>query len=104
MDQHIDEPMSLRFVPQGAPDAPKPPKPGAEVVIPAEGPEPPEVLAGPSIDIGALVEEAFVLAIDPYPHAPGAVLPAEAIEEDEVGKQSPFAVLADLAAKKPRRG
>ncbi len=104
VDQHIDEPISLRFVPPGSPEAPKPAKPGAEVVISADQPEPPEILTGPTIDLGALVEEHFVLAIDPYPHAPGAELPAEAADTEKAGSQSPFAVLAGLATKRPRKG
>jgi uncharacterized metal-binding protein YceD (DUF177 family) len=104
VDQHIDEPMSLRLVPPGSPEAPKPAKPGAEVVFSADEPEPPEILAGPTIDLGAMVEEAFVLAIDPYPHAPGAVLSAEAVDKEEAGSQSPFAALAGLVTKGPPKG
>jgi uncharacterized metal-binding protein YceD (DUF177 family) len=104
VDQHIDEPVSVRFVPPGSPDAPKPPKPGAEVVIQADAPEPPEVMTGSAIDVGALAEEIFVLAIDPYPRAPGAALPAEAVEAPESGTDSPFAALADLAKKRRQQG
>jgi uncharacterized metal-binding protein YceD (DUF177 family) len=97
VDQHIDEPFSIRFVrPE---DAPTEPKPGAEVVIDADRPDPPEVLADAALDLGAIVEEAFVLAIDPYPRAPGAVLPAGANPPQEAGSVSPFAVLAGLAGR-----
>lgn len=104
VDQHIDEPMALRFVPPASPEAPKPPKPGAEVVILADEPEPPEILAGPAVDLGALVEETFVLAIDPYPHAPEAVMPKEAVDKEEAGSQSPFAALAGHITNEPRKG
>ena len=93
---HIDEPFSLRFVRPA--DAP-PPKPGAELVIDPERPDPPEVLDGPTIDLGAIVEEAFVLGIDPYPRAPGASLPPEVTDLPESPSDSPFAVLARLRGR-----
>ena len=102
VDQRIDEPVSVRFVPPGSPEAPRPAKPGAEMVFRADEPEPPELLTGPTIDLGALAEEHFVLAIDPYPRAPGAVLPAAAIEPPGRG-ESPFAGLAGLAEPARRR-
>lgn len=94
LDARIDEPFTVRFVRRS--DAPPEPKPGAELVFEAGDPDPPEVLDGPTIDIGALAEEAFVLAIDPYPRAPGAALPREATGADDA-PDSPFAVLAELA-------
>ena len=90
--QHIDEPFTVRFVRE----APAPPKPGAEIVFEASEPDPPEVLEGPTVDVAALGEEYFVLAIDPYPRAPGATLPAEASDGDADGPESPFAALAAL--------
>ena len=61
---------------------------GGEVLLDADGPDRPETFAGDSIDAGALAEEFFALAIDPYPRKPGAVLP-EAGEEEE-GPAGPF--------------
>lgn len=53
------------------------------------------------IDLGALVCEQFVLALDPFPRAADAELefetPAEVEEEDE--KPSPFKVLEQLKNK-----
>ena len=98
VDQHIDEPFSFRFVRRS--DLPPPPKPGTEVVIAADAPDPPEVLDGPAIDVGVLAEETFVLAIDPYPRAPGATLPEGVGDPADAARDSPFAVLASLA--KPR--
>ena len=83
--QHIDEAFSVRFVPPGSPDAAAP-KPGKEVIIDPEAPDPPEVMEGTRIDVGALVEEMFVLAIDPYPRAPGAGLPADVEEPPKRAK------------------
>lgn len=101
VDAHIDETFTLRFVrPE---DAPAPPKAGAEILVDADRPDPPEVIEGPAIDIGAVAEEAFVLAIDPYPRAPGATLPQEPDAEAGAAADSPFAVLAGLR-KPPSEG
>jgi uncharacterized metal-binding protein YceD (DUF177 family) len=94
--QHIDEPIEARFVQAGSREAPEEPKPGSEVRIADEEDDPPEVYSGARIDIGATVLEHFILAVDPYPRAPGAVL-----EQDEGGadRDSPFAGLAALNRK-----
>jgi hypothetical protein len=54
-------------------------------------------------DLGEAVAEQLALALDPYPRAPGAELPAEAAEagseEGEAtapGPAAPFAALAGL--------
>ncbi|MBK8458182.1 MAG: DUF177 domain-containing protein [Phyllobacteriaceae bacterium] len=64
-----------------------------EILVDPEGPDAPETFSGDSIDVGALVEEFFELAIDPYPRAPGA-----AFGESETGDgaMNPFAALAKL--------
>ncbi len=99
VDEHIDEPFAVRFVR----DPNQLPKAGSEIVVDPAADDPPEPLDGPSIDVGALVEEYFALAINPYPRAPGAELPAEyAGSDDERARQSPFAALAGLA-KPPGR-
>jgi uncharacterized metal-binding protein YceD (DUF177 family) len=91
--QHIDELFAVRFVPPDSPEV-APAKPHSEIVVDPAAPDPPEVLTGNSIDIGAVVEEAFVLAIDPYPRAPGAVLVEPLADQDQ--PTSPFAVLGGL--------
>ena len=53
-----------------------------EVLLDADGPDRPETFAGDSIDAGALAEEFFALAIDPYPRKPGAALPPAGEEEE----------------------
>ena len=92
--QHIDEEFSLRYAPPGAPEAQ--PAAAKEVAIDPDAPDPPEAMDGTSIDVGALAEEMFVLAIDPYPRAPGAELPADAAEAPESAEESPFAVLREV--------
>lgn len=54
---------------------------GGEIHLDAEGPDSPEPFSGDVIDVGALVEEFFGLAIDPYPRKPGAALDAGTGEE-----------------------
>lgn len=59
--------------------------------------DPPDPLPDDGIDVGEAVAEHFGLALDPYPRAPGAALPAgDGGAEGETGKTSPFAVLARL--------
>jgi uncharacterized metal-binding protein YceD (DUF177 family) len=99
VEQHIDEPFSVRFVRPGSPELDELMKPHAEIVVDPTAEDPPEVLDGPTLDLGAVVEEAFVLAIDPYPRAPGAALPAEASDTEDA-PASPFAVLASLKGGK----
>src|SRR5262249_11944837 len=43
-----------------------------EIHLDAEGPDSPETFSGETIDVGALAEEFFGLAIDPYPRKEGA--------------------------------
>lgn len=45
-----------------------------EIVLDAEGPDSPETFSGDTIDVGALAEEFFGLAIDPYPRKPDAAI------------------------------
>jgi uncharacterized metal-binding protein YceD (DUF177 family) len=100
VSQHIDETFSVKYVREALPQ----PKPGAEIVFDAADPDPPEVLEGPTVDVAALAEEYFVLAIDPYPRAPGAELPPELAREGDDKGDSPFAILAGLGrASEPKR-
>jgi uncharacterized metal-binding protein YceD (DUF177 family) len=93
VEEHIDETFSVRYLrePQRVPEA------GEEVVLDAEMSDPPELLEGPTVDVGALVEEHFALALNPYPRAPGAALPSDSAGSPSERGTSPFAVLAKLA-------
>ena len=62
----------------------------------ADAPDPPEVMDDTTVDVGALAEEMFVLAIDPYPRAPGAELPADGGDQPQSEDESPFAVLREV--------
>lgn len=97
--QSIDEPIAMRFV--AAQDA-EPERAMGEVRIDPDEEDPPEVVVGPSIDLGPAVLEHFVLAIDPYPRAPGAALPDNPAEAPPDSRDSPFAALAGLGRSDPK--
>lgn len=94
LTSRIENEIDAVFVQEGSKLARPPLSSDGEIVIDYEGADIPETFAGDSIDVGALAEEFFGLAIDPYPRKPGAVL-AEALEDAELGTQkpSPFAGL-----------
>ena len=80
---------TVRAVPSGSPHAPDP---DAEIVIDLDADDPPDVLDGDLVDLGAYVVEHLALEIDPFPRKPDAVFePPEAPAE-----RSPFAVLRGL--------
>jgi uncharacterized metal-binding protein YceD (DUF177 family) len=93
--QTIDEVFHVALASAGSDEAPPPPKPGAEVMVNPEVDQP-DLLHGPTIGLGAIVLEHFALALDPYPRAPGALLPAEVATDEDDPAGSPFAVLAGL--------
>jgi hypothetical protein len=85
---HIDEAVEGLFLSQGSKLARF--EQQGEMVLDADGPDSPELFSGDLIDAGALAEEFFGLAIDPYPRKPGAVLDTsgmEAREETEFQKK-----------------
>jgi uncharacterized metal-binding protein YceD (DUF177 family) len=100
--QAIDEPFSLRFAEPGSPAAQAPPKPAAEIRVDPGGEDPAEVLTGTTIDVGVIVVEHLILAIDPYPRAPDATLPDNPAEDQPGPGDSPFAVLAGLTRTGPK--
>ena len=97
--QAIDETFHVTYVPAGSREAPPEPKPGAEVLVDPEIDQP-EVLSGSTLDLGVIVTEHLSLALDPYPRAPGAALPAE-FAGDAEEPTSPFAALVALKNRKP---
>lgn len=75
-----------------------------EMLIDAEGPDMPEIFSGDQIDIGAVAEEFFELALDPYPRKKDAdYIEIVDNEEENIDEQaapdSPFAGLAKLRDK-----
>lgn len=79
----------VRVVPAGSPNLPDE---GGEVDVDPDADDPPDVLEGDSIDLGAYVVEHLGLELDPFPRKPGAVFEPP----EEPGVISPFAALRDL--------
>lgn len=85
---HIDEAVEGVFLPQDSKLARL--DQDGEMLLDAEGPDSPEVFTGDTIDAGALAEELFGLALDPYPRRPGAALDSSSLdgpEENEFQKK-----------------
>lgn len=95
----IDEPITAVFAPEGSrllrPDMDE----GGEILLDAEGPDGPEPFSGNEIDVGALVEEFFALAIDPYPRKAGV-----AVELRAPGDGEPRGPLFDKLEELKKRG
>lgn len=88
---HLDESFTQLYTLSAAPAAPR------ELVIEATEEEPPEPIGPDGIDIGEAVAQQLALALDPYPRAPGAVLPEAARPaKEEAGAEGPFAALKAL--------
>lgn len=72
--------------------------------------DPPEPMHDGQIELGELLSEYFVLALDPFPRKPGVNFDPGAIDPETAGEQaenaarkSPFAALAGLARPKPEK-
>lgn len=94
-DAEIADDLLVRLVPPGSPNAAR--REGADLAMDVDAEDPPEELAGDSVDIGAFVVEHLALALDPFPRKPGAVF-----EPPEPTKpRSPFAALGRLKPPQP---
>lgn len=91
--QKIAEPVDRVFMPgeDRAFDA----TPGSETFIDLEGDDIPDHFQGPELDLSPLLLEILGLAIDLYPRAPGAEMPASDDADDEE-ELNPFAALKAL--------
>jgi hypothetical protein len=83
LEAHIEEEVSALFLPEDSKLGRMGFEGGGEIVLDAEGPDSPEIFSGDTIDVGALAEEFFGLAIDPYPRKSGASLEAPASDAGE---------------------
>ena len=104
METQISEDVDTVFVPENSRLARIRLDESGEMLIDAEGPDMPETFEGDHIDIGAVAEEFFELAIDPYPRKTEAeyieiIADDDEEAEDEVKPDSPFAGLAKLRDK-----
>jgi len=87
VDQVVDAPVALRFLPEGE--------------EPAEGPEEIDAIAteNGAADLGEALAEQLALALDPYPRADDAALP----DMEATAAASPFAALRGLSAGRGSR-
>jgi hypothetical protein len=74
-----------------------PARPQREVIVAAEAEDPPEAVTGGQIDLGEAAVQQMALALDPYPRAPGAEMPAGGRDGSaaEEGRFNPFSVLSE---------
>ena len=101
VDSSIDETVDAVFVPERSRLARVDTDDSGELVLDPEGPDMPETFSGDALDTGAIAEEFFELAIDPYPRKEGAELTEERdVAEDKTeAPKSPFAELAKWKSK-----
>jgi Large ribosomal RNA subunit accumulation protein YceD len=88
-ESDVVAPVEIRFSPHGQdPNAPL----GADELVDPDAEDPPDLLVGGRIDLGAVATEFLALALDPYPKKPGASFSTYA----EPGAESPFGALSSL--------
>ena len=80
---HIDESVEALFLPEQSKLGREGFEGGGEIVLDADGPDSPETFSGDTIDVGALAEQFFGLAIDPYPRKSGASLDVAGDDQSE---------------------
>ena len=95
VENRVDEAVSLKLAP--ASDAHRyetidPDKKELQVGVDDE--DVPDFFNTPSVDLGAIAVEFFVLGLDPYPRKPGVAF--QPPEDPDAAKLSPFAKLAAL--------
>lgn len=93
-EQPVECRFEVRVVSADSPHAPV--AEGGEIEVDLEAPDPPDVLAGDTIDIAHYVVEHLALELDPFPRRPGATFDYEPPEADA----SPFAALKTLMEPK----
>lgn len=72
----------------------------SDVVIDPEAADPAEILPEEGIDLGELVVQELSVALDPYPRAPGAEIPAEYRPPEVEENDGPFSALKVLKGDK----
>lgn len=95
IEKNLLEPVDLNFVPEPV---------GASLTVAqsslvGDDSEPPDVLEGGVVDLGAIATEYFLLGIDPYPRKPGVEFEAPQDARPAVG--GAFAALAALKKSGP---
>jgi hypothetical protein len=95
----IDEDVEGVFLPEDSKLARQGFNVAGEILLDAEGPDGPETFTGDTIDAGALAEEFFGLAIDPYPRKTGVAV-ASTDDGDIEPVESEFQKKLRLISKK----
>jgi uncharacterized metal-binding protein YceD (DUF177 family) len=100
VEGRVDEAVEVKLAPISDAEryAPKT-TPDGEIIVDVEADDIPDFFDGPTIDVGAIAAEFFMLGLDPYPRKPGV----EFTPLPDPGKAEtlPFAKLAAL--KKPEQ-
>ncbi len=94
-EEIVDEPILLRFVPEGSPNAPPPPD--GDVELDLEADDPPDCVVGDVIDLTSCLVEQLALALSPFPRKPGVEFKPPVMSQS----LSPFAVLARRTSEPP---
>ena len=73
----------------------------AEQDLAFDADDPPEPIRNGHLDLGELTAEQLALALDPYPRAPGAAVPAEFSPDVDAGEEpdrpiNPFSILKKI--------
>jgi hypothetical protein len=93
LEETVSEPLKVRIVPSGSPNAPR--AEGEALVIDLDAEDPPDEGSADGVDVTAYVVEALALALDPFPRKPGAVFEPP----QPTATLTPFAALAALARR-----
>jgi uncharacterized metal-binding protein YceD (DUF177 family) len=91
--QVIDEEIDRIFLP--AAEQPKAAGAHPEMFVDLEGDDLPDYFEGHEVDLAEAIIETVALALDPYPRAEGAEIPADLAPRDDA-EISPFASLRSL--------
>ncbi len=103
---HLHEPISMTFMDAPSPRTGKSRDRSAEELISVEDDDPPEFVTEGRIDLGELVVEQLVLALDPYPRAEDAHFEPQSwssgCREEAPTSPNPFAALVKLKKTRPQ--
>ncbi len=94
-DSALSGEFTVRAVPEGSPAAGDL---ASEVTVDPDAPDPPDLLQGEEVDVGAYLVEHLALEVDPFPRKPGVEFEPPAPESPA----SPFAVLKALKPEPPK--